>query len=421
MKQNRSRLPRHARAVLAAAAPVPVTIPVRAEHPDSLASRSRVLRISSPVFAPAAADSPRRSPMRDARALFLVVMGWAVAAVLHMTSEYAVWRLGGPAVPMHVMVGEPILRCAILVLETWAIFAITDRYPIQRGSALRHGLIQAGFAIPVLLGRILVYHYAGQAMGLLRDVSPQLAIAELSSRSVVGYLLLVGVAHAVKYGQTVRERELAQAQLETQLAQAQLHALKMQMHPHFLFNTLHAISTLVHSNPDRAERMIASLSEMLRTALSKHDAQEVTLREELSVLEPYVDIEKTRFGERLRVTLDVSPDALEAVVPHLLLQPLVENAIRHGISPRPEGGEITIRGRVRGGSLELAVEDDGVGMPDEPRPGGIGLGNTRTRLHRLYGDRHAFRIDSTPGRETRVSVLLPLRRGASEVLLQGAG
>ena len=368
--------------------------------------------------AAAAEPVPGALSLRGARALLLIVMGWSAAAVLHMTSGYAVYRLGGQTGPLYVTLAEPILRCAVLVLETWAIFAITDRYPVQRETALRNGVIQAAFAIPVLLARILLYHYAGQALGLLpREVGPQLAIAQLSSRSVVGYLLLVGVAHAVKYAQTVRERELKHSQLETQLAQAQLHALKMQLHPHFLFNTLHAISTLVHSNPDRAELMIASLSEMLRTTLSKHDAQEVMLQEELSVLEPYLDIERTRFGERLRVTLDVEPEALGATVPHLLLQPLVENAIRHGIAPRPEGGEIAIRARVRGSTLELVVEDDGVGMPPEPRTGGVGLGNTRMRLHRLYGDRHALRIDSTPGDGTRVTILLPLRAGAAEVLV----
>ena len=355
--------------------------------------------------------------MRDGRVLLLIVMGWAAAAVLHVTSGYAVYRLGGAAQPLHVLVGEPILRCAVLVLETCAIFAITDRFPIQRGSALRHGLIHLGFAIPLILVRILVYHYAGQAIGVLNaDVSPLMAVAQLSSRSVVGYLLLVGMAHAVKYAQAVRERELAQAQLETQLAQGQLHALKMQLHPHFLFNTLHAISTLVHSSPDQAERMIASLSEMLRATLARHDAQEVTLREELALLEPYLDIERTRFGDRLAVNLEVPPDALDAVVPHLLLQPLVENAIRHGIGPRPEGGEITLRARVRGATLEVAVEDDGVGMPAEPRPDGVGLGNTRARLHRLYGERHALRIDSTPGLATRVTVVLPWRTQPAWVL-----
>ncbi|HEX5871410.1 MAG TPA: histidine kinase [Longimicrobium sp.] len=387
--------------------------PAQAEHPQSAGGRGTP---SSAGLRAAAEPAPPGSSMRGGRVLLLIAMAWAAAALLHMTSEYAVHRLGGAAVPLHVMVGEPILRCAVLVLETWAIFAITDRFPIQRGTALRNGLIQAGFAIPLVLARILGYHYAGQALGVVGDgVSPQMAVAQLFSRSVVGYLLLVGVAHAVKYAQTVKERELAQSRLETQLVHGQLQALKMQLHPHFLFNTLHAISTLVHSNPDHAERMIASLSEMLRTTLTKHDAQEVTLREELSVLEPYLDIEKTRFGERLTVRVDVSRDLQDAVVPHLLLQPLVENAIRHGISSRPEGGEIAVRARIRAGKLELAVEDDGVGMPAEPRPDGVGLGNTRARLNRLYGSGHAFRIDSVPG-ATRVTVLLPLRRDAAGAL-----
>jgi two-component system LytT family sensor kinase len=410
MKQNVSRLPRPAGAGITVPAPSP-----RARPPHSGGGRRVAV---PPVFAPAAERSTPGSGMRDGRVLLLIVMGWAAAAVLHMTSGYAVYRLGGPAEPLHVMLGEPILRCAVLVLETWAIFAITDRYPIQRASAVRNGLIQLGFAIPLVFTRILVYHYLGQALGLLSPgVSPLLAVAQLSSRGMVGYLLLVGLAHAFKYAQTARERELARSQLETQLAQGQLHVLKMQLHPHFLFNTLHAISTLVHSKPDQAEQMIANLSEMLRATLARRDTQEVTLREEMSVLEPYLDIEKTRFGERLAVNLELEPDTGDAVVPHLLLQPLVENAIRHGIAPRPGGGEITIRARARGDSLQVEIEDDGVGMPADPRPDGVGLGNTRARLQRLYGERHAFRIESTPGRSTRVTVLLPLRMDAAGVLV----
>jgi signal transduction histidine kinase len=410
MKLNVSRLPRPAGVEIAAPAPLP-----RGGQPHFAKGRKVA---SPPIFAPAAERPPQRTGMRNGRVLLLIVLGWAAAAVLHMTSGYAVYRLGGPAEPLHVMLGEPILRCAVLVLETWAIFAITDRYPVQRASAVRNGLIQLGFAVPLILTRVLVYHYAGQALGLLAPgVSPLMAVAQLSSRGVVGYLLLVGVAHAVKYAQTARERELAQSQLETQLAQGQLHVLKMQLHPHFLFNTLHAISTLVHSKPDQAEQMIANLSEMLRATLARRDAQEVTLREEIALLEPYLDIEKIRFGDRLSVTLQVPDDAMDAVVPHLLLQPLVENAIRHGIAPQPGGGRIAIRARVRGGSLEVEVEDDGVGMPADPRPDGVGLGNTRARLHRLYGERHAFRIDSSPGRATRVTVMMPLRMDAAGVLV----
>ncbi len=152
------------------------------------------------------------------------------------------------------------------------------------------------------------------------------------------YWALLGLQHAVDYHREVRVRDVAAAQLETRLVEAQLQALHRQVHPHFLFNTLHAISALVHRDPDRADAMIERLSDMLRVTLSTVGVQEVTVRQELDFLRAYLDIEQVNFGSRLRVTLDVEGEVLDALVPNLVLQPLAENALRHGLAPLPGGG-----------------------------------------------------------------------------------
>src|SRR5918993_4754638 len=179
-----------------------------------------------------------------------------------------------------------------------------------------------------------------------------------------------------------RPRELNAAQLETRLVEARLHTLQRQLQPHFLFNTLNTISALMHRNVDAADNMIARLSDLLRISLHNVGIQEVTLKEELDFLSKYLEIEQTRFRDRLTVVFDVQPGTLDALVPNLVLQPLVENAIKHGIGPRPSPGTITIRARLTGERLELIVQDNGVGMStarlsDFNR--GVGLSNTRAR------------------------------------------
>jgi LytS/YehU family sensor histidine kinase len=233
------------------------------------------------------------------------------------------------------------------------------------------------------------------------------ALFTYMAESLFTYAVVAGIAHALAYARVLREREVAREQLQTQLARAQLQALKAQLHPHFLFNTLQAISTLVHLDPGRAERVIGSLSELLRGALAHHDAQEVTLREELAALHPYLEIERTRLGARLAVELEIDPEALDARVPHLLLQPLAENAVRHGIAPLRGGGRLEITARRSNQTLRLSISDDGAGIAGPPREGAVGLANTRARLERLYGSAHTFLIHSAPSRGTRVELELP--------------
>jgi two-component system, LytTR family, sensor kinase len=201
--------------------------------------------------------------------------------------------------------------------------------------------------------------------------------------------------HALDYYRHYQEKSLAASQLEAQLVQTKLHLLKTQLHPHFLFNTLNSISALLHEDVEQADLMIERLGDFLRLTLDHFTAQEVTLREELEFLNCYLSIEQIRLQERLVTAIDVQPQALDAMVPSLILQPIVENAIRHGIAPRASVGRLQIQARHERSTLLLTVRDNGPGLG----PGvngnnakGMGLAITRARLERLYGSRCRFEL-----------------------------
>lgn len=221
-------------------------------------------------------------------------------------------------------------------------------------------------------------------------------------------VLYVGVKHYRAF-RDARERAL---RAEALAHQARLDALRYQLNPHFLFNTLNAISTLVvDGRNDEASRMIARLGDLLRTTLERTDGDVVSLADELELVRRYLDIEQIRLGERLAVHIDVAEDAWAARVPSLILQPLVENAIRHGVAPREEGGRVTITATRMGGLLQLHVADDGPGLrargTDARASSGIGLANTRERLKQLYGEAHRFDIGESDSGGLRVSIELP--------------
>ena len=227
---------------------------------------------------------------------------------------------------------------------------------------------------------------------------------------LMSYLFLVGLALVLAYRRESESRALDAAHLETRLVEAQLQALQRQLHPHFLFNTLNTISGLMRTDVNAADRMMDRLAELLRATLHSSGTQEVTLRDELELLQKYVDIEKTRFGARLTVHIHIDPEALDANVPVLLLQPLVENAVRHGIAPRAAPGVIEVSARPVGDRLTIAVRDSGLGVPSDRLAllnGGIGLSNTRSRLQHLYADRHGFVFANVEGGFC-VTVTIPL-------------
>lgn len=226
---------------------------------------------------------------------------------------------------------------------------------------------------------------------------------------------LVGVAHALQFYERSKARERREAELEARLTQARLAALRTQLNPHFLFNTLNSIASLVHEQP-QAEAMIEALSDLLRLALRGSERQEVTLREELHFLERYLLIEQTRFGERLEVQNQIDDAALEVYVPILMLQPLVENAIRHGIEAQIAPGVIQIGAERTGPSLAITVTDNGPGLAVTGKLNeGVGLSNTRARLKELYGERASLELRPGTPAGLSVRILLPWRTASSGV------
>jgi hypothetical protein len=317
---------------------------------------------------------------------------------------------------------KALLGLAWLVNLSWALFLpwivfVSLRWPLRA----RPGPIAAHVAtfFAALVAESAIY-VAGEdafldvirwapGVGLGFTDKMRNAMAGHFAMACFAYGSIAGATHAYAYRWMFRDRRLRAARLEAQLARAQLQALRSELRPHFLFNALNAVSTLMHRDPDAADTVLARLGDLLRASLDPR-AHEVTLEEELEVLGHYLGIERTRYGDRLAVRLDVAPDALPARVPHLLLQPLVENAIRHGIAPRPGPGRVEVRARRDGDDLHVVVRDDGLGgdaLPRERGVPGLGLSNTRRRLRRLYGRRQRFRACPAPEGGFVVSMRLP--------------
>ncbi|MDQ3168972.1 MAG: histidine kinase, partial [Acidobacteriota bacterium] len=223
------------------------------------------------------------------------------------------------------------------------------------------------------------------------------------------YWSLLGMAHALAYSEDARDRAVTAANLEAQLARAQVQVLQRQLQPHFLFNTLQSISALIYKDQGAADDMLGKLSQLLRLTLRGGGRAEVALDRELLHTRRYLQIEQTNLGRRLSFTEDIDPGILHAAVPALLLQPLAENAVRHGIAPAASGGTVRIVGRRTGDDLRLQVIDDGMGLQAGGDSHGIGLDNTRQRLRFLYGDRQALSVAENPGGGVIVTVRLPYR------------
>nr|WP_255203603.1 histidine kinase [Myxococcus sp. AM011] len=235
--------------------------------------------------------------------------------------------------------------------------------------------------------------------------------------SLLVYGVIVAIGSAVEYHRRFREGELAQSQLETRLVHAQLDALRAQLHPHFLFNTLNAISVLVRKQDTAGSiRMLTGVSELLRMALNSTGRQLVPFHEDLDFLERYLDIEQTRFRDRLQVARDIDSAALGALVPSLILQPLVENAIKHGLATRSGAGRVELRASREGARLVLEVLDDGPGLvPGWDRHDGcIGVANVRARLNQLYGAGHVFTLENRAGGGVRARLELPFQAASAE-------
>jgi hypothetical protein len=275
--------------------------------------------------------------------------------------------------------------------------------PLGSGAARSHIGWHVGVMVAISLVQVpaadALQYYAGVYHGLFTAPDSSARAMDVYRRSFPAlaitawwkYWVFMGLYYAFDYHRRFREREVAAAQLETQLATAHLQALRMQLHPHFLFNALHSAAMLTMMDPEAAHRVLVQLSALLRTTLDRSAAAEVPLSEEIDFVDRYLAIEQIRFQDRLRVDIHADDDALSAAVPNLILQPLVENAVRHGIARRTDARHLTIRGVRQNGALVLEVEDDGPGLPPgwtltPPEGTGVGLVNVRSRLERMYGE-----------------------------------
>jgi len=237
-------------------------------------------------------------------------------------------------------------------------------------------------------------------------------IGQLGSDLLI-YAGVVGICYALDYYRKYREREYLATRLEAQLAQAQLESLRMQLHPHFLFNTLNGIVGLVRDNKNQtAVNMLVGLSDLLRHTLEHSSKQEIELRHEISFIKLYLSIQQMRFSDRLRIQYDIHPGTTRAMVPNLILQPLTENALRHGIARSADSGMVGISSALENGHVRLTVYDDGAGLPDDWQmkgSAGIGLANTAARLQQLYDDDHQFDIRNRAAGGVEVVIVIPLR------------
>lgn len=369
---------------------------------------------------------PRRS-----RAVLYVLLGALLAAAFSTTLAYVATRLSGRPQPLDALT---LLNVAFWF--GWATLALplvflAGRFRIDR---------RPRAAVPIHVASILVastLHIAllttaqtsvwwlspgmkSSGMRMPAWTDQWLAIFPVQMAQLFDWELfaaagIIAVAHAFFYYAESRERGLRQANLETRLVEAQLQTLQRQLHPHFLFNTLNAISTLMHRDVQAADRTLVQLSGLLRMTLDSTARPQIPLSEELEFLDKFVQIEQTRLGDRLTVSFDVDADTLDAIVPTLILQPLVENAIKYGVAPHGRPGHVSVAGHREGDMLVLAVTDDGPG-PSEPALAalstGIGLSNTRARLTHQYGARHRFEFKR---HQTGFTVLLafPFRTQAA--------
>jgi two-component system, LytTR family, sensor kinase len=368
----------------------------------------------------AARAAARPGFARGWRRYVLAFAGWTAAGVVLAQQSYAAQQVTGHPRPLLTLLAPMFADMWLWALFTPAIMDLGRDFPVDRREHLATRVplhLAAAFAFAaldaVIMWSVKPYLCDCPPISLAAEFSGSLFAVEAS------YLILVAMGVAALYLEQSRDRELAAVALSAELADAKLAALNAQLRPHFLFNTLNAIAELVHVDPQAADRTVTALGGLLRRALAAGDRQEVPLREELSCVDEYLAIVATRLDERLRVSTSIDAEALDARVPSFLLQPLVENAVRHGIERTPDGGHVEIAAWRDGDWLHVEVRDDGAGLRASTASaltasapsagGGHGLRTTRERLRHLYGDAQSFALRGPPsgGRGAVAAVRLP--------------
>jgi two-component system, LytTR family, sensor kinase len=354
----------------------------------------------------------------------IVFGGWTVLAFLFTGQLYYTRVFSERPLTWREAASSQFIYPYFWVVGTIIVLWLSERLPIEGArwwrNILLHILFATLLAIAVSGAFQVTYHFlfvndAKHPYQLWATVQ-WIIYNSTENYGIYGLILLLG--QVFRYYRRFREGQLRAAQLETQLTQAQLQALKMQLHPHFLFNTLHSISALVHRDPEAADRMIARLGDFLRLTLENSGAQEVSLQKELEFLKCYLEIERVRFQDRLTTHLDIEARALDSPVPNLILQPIVENALRYGVAAHNAPGRIEISAKRDNGSLRIQVRDNGPGLATISKPNGklregLGLSNTRARLSQLYGAAHRFELSNAPEGGLVVTLEIPAVRDAA--------
>jgi signal transduction histidine kinase len=349
--------------------------------------------------------------------------------LLRGSTWVALWSLVGLAIASEIYLSSNFLGRSITwgeaisdSLEDWYVYGVLSlpvvwlarRFPPELGSRWAAAGIHLAAALVFSIAYILLRTLVGEADSWIAgepapfsEVFQPLLVRTFPFNLLV-YGVILSVSHALDYYRKYHERTVQTLELEKHLTEARLQALLHQLKPHFLFNTLNGIASLMHTDVDAADRMLVRLSELLRITMSHTGAPQTTLREEIAFLERYLDIEKIRFRNRLEVVIAIDDDAIDAQVPSLILQPMVENAMRHGVEPHARMGRIELRGARQGDNLVLTVTDNGAGIPGgNPGREGIGVANTRARLVELYGAQQKFELVNGPEGGLCVRITIP--------------
>jgi signal transduction histidine kinase len=357
--------------------------------------------------------------MRARRIALITTIAWGVITLVSASEQFLhVQRTGSLIAFGHALVVQAP-GWAVWGLATAPIIRLSQRFPLAWPLRLRALAAHVAACLTIAVAFNLAYTAAVHVFPFSPG-KPETLLRELWNHLVgwapfllMAYASLVGIGHALEYAERVRHEQAEKATLQTQLVEAQLGALRMQLQPHFLFNTLNGVAMLIRGgDPARAVEMIALLGEVLRGLLRTSWDLEAPLASELQLLRKYLEIEQIRFGDRLTVTWHVDDDVTSALVPPLILQPVVENALRHGLWPRTEGGDLAIAARRAGSELELEVTDQGVGLApdfDPDRSTGVGLSNVRARLARMYGPDASLEVAAGASCGVRVRLHLPYR------------
>lgn len=364
----------------------------------------------------AALQPPHAAPLRRGavtpRRVVAVVIGfWTIYGAFFTVQIYTTFIGTYRHMSWPLAFGSQMISAYIWAVATFAAIWCARRWPIERHNLGR----QLGIHLLMSLAFTLVFGLSHGVVDMLffqngtLKVSVLRAVVFMADREINTYWAVVFITHTYYYHRRAIDVEVRAARLQSELANAKLDLLRAQIHPHFLFNTLNTISSILRDDPDGADRMISSLGHFLRAALEQSHAAEVPLKQELDLLAAYLSIQKVRFEDTLQVEMDVRPEVLDAIVPILVLQPLAENAIKHGLHDETENLTLTVRARRDGDVLQMEVHDSG-GSGGHDRPGlGVGLANTRQRLLHMYGEKQSVAIEQTPGRGFGVTLRVPLR------------